>query len=144
MNALDIAVKGFLMPLYALVDGILAYVVSAVYAAFQNTSQTINGSSGASGLPVYAVFPLCFAIMGLMMKASGYLDDVSSYAGTASYGLNYPKRAIIYALGAVIGLAFFWSAISGVTLGGIGSDALFSSIASIVILVVAAVYSLTR
>lgn len=48
---------------------------------------------------------------------------------------------IVYAVGAVVGLAYFGSAIGNVTMG-IGSDALTSSEASIIILVIGAGVSL--
>lgn len=144
MNPLDIALRGFAMPIYALIDGVVSYTISDVIAAFQTSFHAIQNSSGnaSTGLPTWGIFTLCFVIMGLMMTLSGYFEDLSGYAETALYGLGYPVQALIYAVGAIFGLALFWNAISGVTIGGIGSDALFSSVASIIILIVTAAYSL--
>jgi ABC-type polysaccharide/polyol phosphate export permease len=98
MDALDIAVRGFLMPVYALVDGVMTYTVNQVVIAFQNASQTITNGANSSGLPSYAIVPICFAIMGFMMTASGYFQDLSGYLRGAAYGLSYPIRAIVYRL----------------------------------------------
>jgi hypothetical protein len=137
MDPLKVATRGFLMPIYALIDGVLAYTVNQVIIASQTASQ-----ASSSGLPGYALFSLSFAIMGFMMTASGYFEDLSGYAKTAGYGLKYPVQAIIYGFGAAVGMALFWNALIGVTVGGIGDDAIFSSIASIVILFITAIYSL--
>lgn len=144
MDIMGIGIRGFVMPIYALIDAVLAYTTNAVIAAFQTAFQQIQQSSAgtSTGLPWYGVFALCFVLMGIMMTLSGYFEDLSDYARTAMFGLGYPGEAIVYAIGAIIGLDLFWKAFSGMTIGGIGSDALFSSVASVVILIVTALYSL--
>lgn len=46
MDVSKVAFRGFVMPIYALVDGVVAYTIDQVVTAFQNAYQSIPGSSG--------------------------------------------------------------------------------------------------
>ena len=131
----EAAVRGIFLPVFALVDSVITYAINQIFVSLGNI--TVANGKTASGLPGVALDSIAVTIMLLFMALTGYFED----AGEA---WKFPLQAMAYSVCGVAGLFLFYAAISNVSLGGIGSDALVSTVASIVISIVVAVISVLR
>ncbi len=122
-DLIDIAKGGFGLPLISLMSSTITYALMQIMTAFGNLSMP-TGSKFE--MPSYATYFALVAILIFFMTICEYFEDFKN-------GVEYPKRAIIYGVSALGGLAFFWSPIAGINQGGIGQDAIISTIITIIL-----------
>ncbi len=121
------------MPVLSVADAGFTYAINQVVTSLAQT--WIGNGRVLTTIPEYGLFAISVVLMMLFMTILGYFEDLT-------HGLDFPKQAVVYAIGASAGLAYFGGAITEVTLGGIGSDAIYSSVASIIILLIGAAISM--
>ncbi len=122
-DLIDIAKGGFGLPVISLVSSTITYILMQIMTAFVNLPMP-TGSKFE--MPGYATDVALFGIIISLMTIGGYFKDFTN-------GAEYPKRAIIYGVCALGGLIFFWNAVGGISQGGIGQDAIISSIITIIL-----------
>lgn len=132
MDVWQIGTRGFAMPVLSVVDAGLTYAINQMFTSLGQIS--IGNGHALAALPEYGLILISVAIMIVSMTLLDYFEDLR-------HGLDFPKQAVVYAIGVSAGLAYFGGAIGDVSLGGIGSDAIYSSIASIIILIIGAAIS---
>ncbi len=120
---IKIGKQGFALPVLSLLNSIFIYVLMQL-ANIPGNLPTSTGSKFE--MPGYATDVALFGIIISLMTIGGYFKNFTN-------GVEYPKRAFIYGVCALCGLIFFWNAVGGVSQGGIGQDAIVSSIITIIL-----------
>ena len=128
---LEIAKKGFLLPLIALLESILFYTFTPMINALNNLLES-NGHSIV--IPGYTSLISSFAIVVFAMTALGYFENFRD-------GANYPKKALVYGVCAILGLVFFWTVLSNVNPKSLSTDAITSAIIEIILTLAGALLS---
>ncbi|MCZ7382772.1 MAG: hypothetical protein O8C64_14535 [Candidatus Methanoperedens sp.] len=122
-DLIEIGKRGFALPLFSVLNSIMTYVLMQLITVVGNLPEP-TGSKFE--MPGYATYVALFGIMIFLMTIGGYFEDFTN-------GVGYPKRAVIYGVCALVGLKFFWDAVGGISQGGIGQDAIISSIITIIL-----------
>ncbi len=122
-DLIEIGKRGFVLPLLSVLNSIVTYVLMQLITIFGN----LLGLTGSKfEIPGYITYVALFGIIIFLMSIGGYFEDFTN-------GVEYPKRAVIYGVCALGGLMFFWNAVGGISQGGIGQDAIISSIITIIL-----------
>jgi hypothetical protein len=120
---IKIGKQGFALPVLSLLNSIFIYVLMQLVNLLGNLPMP-TGSKFE--MPGYATDVALFGIIICLMTIGGYFKDFTN-------GVEYSKRALIYGVCALGGLIFFWNAVGGISQGGIGQDAIISSIITIIL-----------
>lgn len=123
-DIIDIAKGGLGLPVISVVSSTITYMLMQLMTAFGNLSML---PSSKFLMPSYSTYFALVVILISLMTIFGYFKDFNN-------GVEYPRRAIIFGLGALVGLKIFWNAIAGINQGGIGQDAIISTIITIILL----------
>ena len=120
---IKIGKQGFALPVLSLLNSIFTYVLVQLVNISGNLPMSTGSKFEISG---YATDIALFGTIISLMTIGGYFKNFTN-------GIEYPKRALIYGVCAMGGLIFFWNAVGGINQGGIGQDAITSSIITIIL-----------
>jgi hypothetical protein len=123
MELRELLIRGFFMSILGLGDIITSYAFTTI----------VNILPGATPIkiPGYLIVPVAVGLIFLFMTIAGYFQDFEK-------GWEFPKQALVYAISAAVGLYFFWPHLLAMYPQSIGIDSITSTIATIIILVLAA------
>jgi hypothetical protein len=119
---LSILISGFFMPVLQSADSGITYALTQTSNVITTTTIAIAPTS------TNALISLGGSL-GLILLVVAILEVVQDF----EKGLKMKYKALMFNIGAIIGLYVFWNSISNLTPKTIGSNAIFSSILSIVI-----------
>ncbi|MDE1824842.1 MAG: hypothetical protein KGH77_00620 [Candidatus Micrarchaeota archaeon] len=118
------------MPVLGLCDSAINYALNQIVII----SSSLPGMTHIT-IPWYTSPVLSFTIVIGAMTFLGYFQDFTD-------GFTYPKRAIVFGVCAIVGLAFFWKYMVNISPSSIGSDAITTAIFEIIIIITSAILSL--
>ena len=118
-DLIEIGALGFFLPLLSLLISMFFYALMLL----MNSFGLPTGSKFE--MPGYAYVALV-GITIILMNYGGYIKDFTN-------GIEYPKRALIYGMCALVGLEIFWKPVGGISQGGMGQGAIISSIITIIL-----------
>jgi hypothetical protein len=122
-DLIEIVKLGLVLPLLSVLDSILTNVLMQL----MTIPEKLPLPTGSKfEIPGYATDVALFGIIIVLMAIGGYFKDFTN-------GVEYPKRAVIYGVCALVGLIFFWNPVAGISQWGIGQDAIISSIITIIL-----------
>ena len=118
-----IAVAGFLMPIFQLVDTTKTYALT----------QIANGTSKALATATPSVIPPTAPLvtsLAIVVFVLGIVYVVQDF----EKGMKMKYKTLVFIIGELFGLHFFWTALSNITPMSLSNGAIFSSVLSIVVM----------
>ncbi len=133
INLEAIAEGGFFLPILTLVNSMLTYVFTQLINALANAfPKTIPSISSTMSLLI-----LFFGIVVGLAAFADYFKDFGE-------GWKYPGKSLLYSAFGIVGLRYFWTPLSNTYPKEIGSDVIWSTIFTIVILVFSSLLSIYK